>query len=102
MSSIELKPQEGLAMPAEINKYQRKIGSLLYAVVTTRPDIAFVISRLARFLANLSKEHQDAADRVLLYLAGIRSKVLEIGRGESFVVISDVSFADNTLDRKSL
>jgi len=44
MASVELKPRDGLAEPAEINKYQRKIGSLLFAAVTMRPDIAFVTS----------------------------------------------------------
>ena len=29
--------------------YQRKIGSVLYAATITRPDIAFAVSRLARF-----------------------------------------------------
>ena len=101
MASVELKPRDGLAEPAEINKYQRKIGSLLFAAVTTRPDIAFATSRLARFLINPSIEHQDAADRVLLYLKQTRPLALELGRGEGLEVASDASFADNTLDRKS-
>ncbi|KAF7573323.1 hypothetical protein PtrM4_082280 [Pyrenophora tritici-repentis] len=101
MSGIELRPREGLAAPAEVNKYQRKIGSLLFAAVTTRPDIAFATSRLARFLINPSTEHQDAADRVLLYLKKTESLALELGRGDGLEVASDASFADNTLDRKS-
>jgi hypothetical protein len=101
MSGIELLPRDGLAAPAEINKYQRKIGSLLFASVTTRPDIAFATSRLARFLANPSNEHQEAADRVLLYLKKSSNLALELGKGEGFEVASDASFADNTLDRKS-
>ncbi|KAH5706327.1 RNA-directed DNA polymerase [Parastagonospora nodorum] len=101
MSGIELLPRDGLAAPAEINKYQRKIGSLLFAAVTTRPDIAFATSRLARFLVNPSNEHQEAADRVLLYLKQSSNLALELGKGEGFEVASDASFADNTLDRKS-
>jgi hypothetical protein len=101
MSSIELKPRNDLAQPAEINLYQRKIGSLLFAAVTTRPDVAFATSRLARFLTNPGKEHQDAADRVLLYLESTQNLALELGNGEDFEVASDASFADNTLDRKS-
>jgi hypothetical protein len=101
MSSIELKPRDSLAEPAEINRYQRKIGSLLFAAVTTRPDIAFATSRLARFLVNPSTEHHDAADRVLLYLKRTKALALELGRGEDLEIASDASFADNTLDRKS-
>ena len=68
MSQAELNPRLDLATPSEINKYQRKVGSLLFAAVTTRPDVAFATSRLARFLTNPGQEHHDAADRVLLYL----------------------------------
>ena len=57
MAPIEIKPRHDLAAPSEINRYQRKIGSLLFAAVTTRPDIAFATSRLAQFLLNLSTEH---------------------------------------------
>ncbi|KAF7565217.1 hypothetical protein PtrM4_046510 [Pyrenophora tritici-repentis] len=101
MSGMELRPRSDLAEPSEINRYQRKIGSLLFAAVTTRPDIAFATSRLARFLVNPSTEHQDAADRVLLYLKKTESLALELGRGDGLEVASDASFADNTLDRKS-
>jgi len=101
MANIELKPRRDSATPSEINKYQRKIGSLLFAAVTTRPDIAFATSRLARFLSNPGQEHQDAADRVLLYLLDTRWIVLQLGGGNSLQVASDASFADNTLDRKS-
>ena len=68
MGLAELLPREDRAFPYEVNKYQRKIGLLLYATVMTRPDIAFAMSRLACFMTNPSSEHQDAADRVLLYL----------------------------------
>ena len=68
MRPIELFPRDGIALAFEISRYQRKIGSILYAAVNTRPDIAFAASRLARFLTNPGSAHQLAADRVLLYL----------------------------------
>lgn len=101
MAAIELKPRTDSAAGSEINKYQRKIGSLLFAAVTTRPDIAFATSRLARFLSNPSAEHHRAADRTLLYLAATKSRALQLGGGDHLQVASDASFADNTLDRKS-
>ena len=101
MAAVELKPREGLATASEINRYQRKIGSLLFAAVTTRPDIAFATSRLARFLMNPRPLHQEAADRVLLYLYNTKFRSLELGGDDCLEVASDASFADNTLDRKS-
>jgi hypothetical protein len=101
MGGIELIPYEGIATPSTINRYQRKIGSLLFAAVTTRPDVAFATSRLARFLTNPGQQHHDAADRVLLYLQSTRRWSLGLGGGHHLEVASDASFADNTLDRKS-
>ncbi|CCE31040.1 uncharacterized protein CPUR_04891 [Claviceps purpurea 20.1] len=74
MAAVELKPSTTLSTPSQIKKYQRKIGSLQLAAVTTRPDIAFATSRLARFLTNPTQEHHDAADHVLLYLSDTRWK----------------------------
>src|SRR6266702_664120 len=36
--------------------YQKKIGSVLYTAITTRPDIAFAASRLAKFNQDPSQE----------------------------------------------
>src|SRR5690349_12264116 len=52
MTQEELRPRTGLASPAEIQRFQRKVGSILYAAVCTRPDVAFAASRLTRFLTN--------------------------------------------------
>jgi hypothetical protein len=101
MGSIELLPYEGLSRVLTIRWYQRKIGSLLYVAVTTRPDIAFATSQLARFLINPSPMHQDAADRALLYLNSMKAVALQLGGSDDLVVSSDASFADNSIDRKS-
>jgi hypothetical protein len=97
----ELMPYKGIATPSTINRYQRKIGSLLFAAVTTRPDVAFAMLQLARFLTNPGQQHHNAADRVLLYLQSTRRCSLGLGGRQHLEVASDASFADNTLDRKS-
>lgn len=101
MAKEELLPYEGRASHHEVNLYQRKIGSLLYAAVITRPDVAFAVSRLARFLTNPSPKHHEAADRVFYYLRRYRGLAIQLGGGDDFLVASDASFADNTVDRKS-
>ncbi|KAF4474070.1 Retrovirus-related Pol polyprotein from transposon TNT [Colletotrichum fructicola Nara gc5] len=97
----ELRPYEPRAVVASVRRYQRKIGSILYAAVITRPDVAFAASKLARFNANPGPEHHKAADRVLLYLRKTASLALRFGGGDEFIVASDASFADDTEDRKS-
>ena len=68
MIEIELLPSPPTLQNAgrvSVLMYQRKTGSLLYAVITTRPDITFVVSWLARFNQNPSVEHHEAADQVI-------------------------------------
>ncbi|KAL3704530.1 hypothetical protein TMatcc_008201 [Talaromyces marneffei ATCC 18224] len=101
MSREELLPYEGTATYKSQHQYQRKVGSIMYAAVSTRPDVAFAVSRLARFLSNPGPEHHKAADKVLCYLKRHRAYALRLGGGDDFSVSTDASFADNTLDRKS-
>lgn len=101
MDKTELSLYEDVAANKSIHAYQRKIGSLLYAAVITRPDIAFAVSRLARFTTNPGPKHHEAADRVLLYLKRTQTLALQFGGDDHFKVASDASFADNTIDRKS-
>eukprot|EP00873_Tetraselmis_striata_P041098 jgi/Tetstr1/461362/TSEL_006488.t1 len=48
--------------------YQALVGSLLYAMVATRPDIAEAVSKLCRVMAKPEERHWQAAKRVLQYL----------------------------------
>ena len=98
MSFIKLLPRNDIALASKVTRYQKKISSILYAVVITRPDVAFAASRLARFLTNPSPIHQVAADWVLLYLQNTRGLGLQFGREDDFIVYSDALFADNTID----
>lgn len=101
MRREELKPYEERASLPSARQYQRKIGSILYAAVITRPDVAFAAAKLARFNANPGPEHHDAADQVLLYLRKSKTLALQFGGDDVFSVASDASFADDSIDRKS-
>ena len=66
---LSLSVEEEQSTDASRTLYQRKIRSLLYAGIATRPDIAFAVSRLSRFNQQPGKQHHKAADRVFHYLA---------------------------------
>ena len=51
--------------------FQQIIGSLLYIMLGTRPDIAFGVTKLAQFTANPSKEHLDKAKYILVHVMGL-------------------------------
>ena len=76
MSNTELLPYNGLADHSEIQCYQRVVGSVIHAAVNTRPNVAFAVSRLARFLSNPGRAHQEAIDGVLNYLASTEPPAL--------------------------
>ncbi len=42
----------------------------MYAMLGSRPDIAFAVSMVSRFAANPIPEHTKAAKKILRYLKG--------------------------------
>jgi hypothetical protein len=102
----ELQPSDSQASDQEIYAYQQKIGSINFAAVFTRPDIAFAASRLAEFLINPSATHSLMATRVLQYLAGTKHLAIEYDglctwQQNVFLCSSDASFATDKQTRKS-
>ncbi|XP_060972455.1 secreted RxLR effector protein 161-like [Cannabis sativa] len=50
--------------------YASVVGSLMYAQVCTRPDIAFVVGVLGRYLSDPGLSHWKATKKVMRYLQG--------------------------------
>jgi hypothetical protein len=46
------------------------IGSLMYLVSATRPDISFAVSKLSQFTSNPGDDHWRALERIMHYLVG--------------------------------
>ncbi|XP_044718741.1 reverse transcriptase (RNA-dependent DNA polymerase) domain-containing protein [Hirsutella rhossiliensis] len=74
ISDEELLPATSQANEREKHQYLQKVGSVLFSAISTRPDIAFAVSRLARHNHNPDEKHQKAADRVILFLFATRSQ----------------------------
>ncbi len=85
--------------------YQRKVGSLLFAAIAIRPEIAFVVSLFFWFNQRPRKRHHKEADRVFHYLFQTQDYCIRYwGDAQDlslFVFAIDASFGDNTLDQKS-
>jgi hypothetical protein len=62
--------------------YASAVGSLMYAMVCTRPDIAYAVGVVSRFLSNPGKEHWAAIKWILRYLRGTSSLCLCFGNGK--------------------
>ena len=50
--------------------YSSAVGSIMYAMVCTRPDVAYGIGLVSRFMGNPGKEHWEAVKWLLRYLKG--------------------------------
>ena len=59
-----------LEQPTERQRYMEIVGTLMYAAISTRPDIAHAVHYLASNMQAPTHRHALAAERVLRYLAG--------------------------------
>ena len=56
--------------------YASMVGSLMYAMSCTRPDICFAIRMMSRYQYNLGMEHWMAVNHILKYLRRMRDYML--------------------------
>jgi hypothetical protein len=97
-----LIPNENQATKEQIRIYQSMIGSLMYAMTQTRPDLAFAVSLLSRFAANPNLAHTKAAHRVLRYLKATRTLGITYNGSKSgFFGYSDSDWAGDPHSRRS-
>uniref|UniRef100_A0A2N9GXV4 Reverse transcriptase Ty1/copia-type domain-containing protein n=1 Tax=Fagus sylvatica TaxID=28930 RepID=A0A2N9GXV4_FAGSY len=83
-------------------EFASAIGSMMYAMHCTRPDIAFAVNRLSRYTSNPSAEHWKAIARVLGYLK--KTKDLGLYYSGYPVVLegySDANWVTSVGDNKS-
>jgi hypothetical protein len=48
--------------------YQSIVGSLIYTILSTRPDIVFLVSVISRFTSNPDDSHLKAVKDIYRYL----------------------------------
>ena len=69
-TSRKLQPaREGYVAPRKLcEDYQSAVGSLMYAMLGTRPDIAYAVSLVSRYLVNSTQAHWNVVIRIFRYL----------------------------------
>ncbi|WVZ49528.1 hypothetical protein U9M48_000876 [Paspalum notatum var. saurae] len=60
--------------------YSSAIGSLMYVMVCSRPDLSYAMSLVSRYMANRGKEHWNAVNWIFRYLRGTSYTYLQFGR----------------------
>jgi hypothetical protein len=96
-------PNQGEVNPQIRSEFQQVIGSLLYIMLGTRPDIAYAVTKLAQFAANPTKEHLDKARYVVRYLAGTADYALVFNgvSNKGLIAYTDSDYAADPVKRRS-
>jgi hypothetical protein len=82
--------------------YRELVGSLMYLMVSSRPDIAHAVGVLSRYIANPGKKHWEAGKRVLKYLQGTKTfKLTYQGPELQFHGYCDADFGGDLDEGKS-
>ncbi|CAI7873645.1 unnamed protein product [Closterium sp. NIES-54] len=102
--SLSALPSDESVEPS--GPYPELVGCLIYLMTCTRPDLAYPLSILARYVApgRHRPEHMAAAKRVLRYLCSTSGLGLVLG-GRSPVVLTghaDASWVDDLATQRSL
>ena len=82
--------------------YASAVGSLMYAMIATRPDIAFAVGVVARYMATPGRKHWDAVKGIMRYLKGTADMCICYGSQDIGVVgYTDSDYAGHADSRKS-
>ncbi|CAF0996295.1 unnamed protein product [Brachionus calyciflorus] len=85
--------------------YRQAIGSLIYLMISTRPDISYSVSVLSRYMQMPRELHWRYLKRLLRYVKTTKHYNLVYQRDNTkeieFIGYSDADYAGNIEDRKS-
>ena len=83
--------------------YASAIGSIMYAMLCTRPDVNLAISLVGRYQSDPEVEHWTAVKNILKYLKRTKDMFLVYGGDKELIVNGYVyaSFDTNPDDSKS-
>ena len=89
--------------PTLQKRYQSMVGSLMYAMLGSRPDICFTVNKLAQYGLNPDEEHLAAAQRVFQYLKATRDHRLMYNgdTGSELIGWCDADWASDPDTRRS-
>ena len=83
--------------------YREIVGSLMYLMTSTRPDIAYAVGQLSRFNDCHGPAHHAAANHLLRYLCGTYNKGITFGQHNTEPIgFSDSSWASDKDNARSV
>jgi hypothetical protein len=82
--------------------YCEAIGSIIYVMTMTRPDIAFLLSQASQFCENPGKGHWNGVKMILAYLTGTShfGLLFDGNKEEKLIGYLDSDYAGNIDNRR--
>ena len=83
--------------------YTSAIGSIMYAMISTRPDISYALSAMSRYQSDPGESHWTVVKNILKYFRRTKDVFLVYGGEEKLTVTgyTDASFQTDKDDSKS-
>jgi hypothetical protein len=83
--------------------YASAIGSIMYAMISTRPDVSYALSATSRYQSDPGESHWTAVKNILKYFTWTKDVFLVYGGEEELTVTgyTDASFQTDKDDSKS-
>ncbi|CAP94943.1 Pc21g00460, partial [Penicillium rubens Wisconsin 54-1255] len=94
--SLNHRPDEELPDEEAKARFATAIGSLMYLMVGTRPDIAFALGLLSRFTSQPQSHHQVALQRLLRYIKATQSHRITYRNGQ-LIGYTDADFGGSVV-----
>ena len=82
--------------------YASTVGSIIYAMVVTQHDLAYVVGVASRYISNPGWKHWEAVKHIIRYVRGIENAQLTFSSKKSTEVegYNDSHYAENLDNRK--
>jgi hypothetical protein len=100
----KLTQSDSTALP-DPTLYRQIVGTLIYIMTATRPDISFAITYLSQHMTNPTKAHLNVAKQVMQYLKGTMRNALRFFKTDKkpqLIGYSDSDWGNCVHDRKSI
>jgi hypothetical protein len=89
---------------ADQGQYLQAVGSLMYLMVSTRPDLAYAVGVISRYSADPRAIHWAAVKRIIRYLAGTLDCGITLGGRRNAPILevwTDADYAGDGETRRS-
>ena len=103
-TGINKELSEGSKPVQDVRHYREMVGSLIYVMTGTRPDICYVVNMLSQHMANPTIAHLKLCKQVYKYLKGTRNYDLKFQKSKNGLCLEGWVDSDwgSSPDRRSI